>query len=102
MLEIHKEKIRLSQGDHVTMKMVTKFNGEEYALQHGDVVEFTISKQDIEIINKTFTSNLIVLTANETAKLKPGKYRYDIKMHFNEGVDIALTYPHDLEVVERL
>ena len=102
MLEINKEKIRLSKGDHITIRLTTKLNGEDYQLQHGDRLEFTISKQDVDIIKKTFTSNLLVFTSEETNRLQSGKYRYDIRLYFKEGIDIALTYPNELEVIEGL
>ncbi len=101
MLKIDNNKITLTRGDTLTLKLtLTNTDGTEYAPESGDSLRFAISEgyedsayyalkyeQVIPIDTLSFT-----MLASETKKLEYKEYNYDIELtHADETVDTIIS-----------
>ena len=86
MLNIYEDNtIDLTRGDTCAIIVtIYDLNGDEYELQTGDVLLFTMKinceTQDI-VVQKDITSDSIIsLTHNDTKSLAYGSYVYDVQL----------------------
>ncbi|WP_305178742.1 hypothetical protein [Faecalibaculum rodentium] len=86
MLKVEGTTIRLTQGDSARIGItITTKSGEAYVPATGDVIHFYL-KQNIKAAQTTIDKEVstavmqLELTADETKKLVPGQYVYDLEL----------------------
>lgn len=98
MIIIEGTHISLVRGDSATIKLTIKdkSTNQEYVLGDGDVVRFSVKKEicsnDI-LIQKTFESNEIVISYEDTKDLSFGDYVYDVELQFIDGQRDTIIRP---------
>lgn len=100
--------IRLTRGDtaRLTVPITNKANGEEYRMQSGDILYFTIKKsaKDAEpLVQKSTTgSNVIRIEPSDTKSLSFNKYKYDVQLTMASGDIYTVIEPSIFEVMEEI
>lgn len=97
-VEIDGNKITMTRGDTLRVKVGIKVDGEEYAPVLEDVVRFALKHsklnaagteyEDAEpLVSKTIPNETLVLELepNDTKALGFGKYDYDVEITFGDG-----------------
>ena len=76
--------ILITRGDTATIDISIKDEtGQEYTLQAGDVLLFSVKRLPIAsnpVIEKSFTNKQLILTSAVTDSLSFGTYKYDITL----------------------
>ena len=90
--EIKNNIIKLTQGDSLTTKVsITSPDGTtEYVPSNEDQIRFALKKEYTDkkaLIVKTIPNDTLILRleSEDTKKLSPGEYRYDIQITLSDG-----------------
>lgn len=97
----NKQNIFLTRGDTAIIDLTLKQPFppyEEYTLQEGDIVKFTVRKcvknpEEEIVIEKTFADNQIIINPEDTNNLDYGEYVFDVQLTFAEGaINTVIPY----------
>lgn len=84
-------RIKITRGDKgfLTVTPRTQDTGEEYEMQAGDTLVLAVKRfysDDECVIRKSLVgANTFIITPEDTAGLKVGEYKYDIKLITADG-----------------
>ncbi len=98
MLEIVQNTIKLTRGDSVSFSVSMRNGEEEYELQEGDFLTFTVRKNvyaSEKLIEKVLTTSIIDIVPADTKLLPFGDYVYDVELTFQNG-DVNTIIPPSL------
>lgn len=105
MFRIENENIYITRGDSAGFS-VKIYNGtEEYTLQEGDLLTFTVRRNvysPIKVIEKELTDAEIELAPADTNGLPFGNYVYDIQLTFANGDINTIIPPSLFQVMEEV
>ena len=106
MLEVTKNKIKLTRGDTGIFNVHVKdADNEDYELQEGDVLRFTLRKTpksgDV-FIQKVVTGAEIVISPEDTQKMTFGTYYYDLELTKSDGTVDTIIPPMTFELLEEV
>lgn len=98
MVEIKKNKITMTRGDTLRLKIGMTVDGDEYTPQEGDVIRFAAKQDKLNnnrtdyydgepLIFVTIPNDTLVLELQpeDTKELWFGTYAYDIQITFADG-----------------
>lgn len=89
MVNIVNNSITLTRGDTCVLKLnVVDVRGENYTLQSGDKLTFTLRKKVSSVatlLEKTLEENILSLNPSDTLTLDFGDYVYDIVLKTATG-----------------
>lgn len=90
MISVNSNNIRISRGNTAYIDISVKVNGEDYELQSGDKVIFTVKKTPSKsadiVFQKVIDGRLeIKILPSDTADLLPAKYYYDVALQTSGG-----------------
>lgn len=98
MFRIENDNIYLTRGDTAGFSIVLFDGIEEYEMQDGDTLTFTVRKNvyspDI-LIQKVVTENEFAFSPRDTQGYPFGNYVYDVQLNFANG-DINTVIPPSL------
>lgn len=83
--------IRLTQGDSLVTKVsITDADGNEYIPSEEDKIRFALkkdytSKKILIVKDIPYDTLILRLDSEDTGKLEPGEYRYDIEITLSDG-----------------
>ena len=101
MLKIINNTICLCRGDDCALRLTLARDGNAYALQEGDSVEFATSfgfTKTAGYAGDAFAD--VIFSSADTATVEAGKYTYTITLHYADGTQTALTVPQPMIVME--
>lgn len=107
MLYIEGNTIRLTRGDtaYLTFPMTT-LEGEEYVVQKGDTLRFTVRKfidDENFMLQKVITGgNLIHIEPGDTAGLAFGLYKYDVELTTSSGDVFTIIDTSTFEILSEV
>lgn len=105
MFRIENDKIYLTRGDSAGFSVKLYDGEEEYELQPGDQLTFTVRKTVYSpeiVIQKTLTDIEVPIFPSDTNNLSFGDYVYDVQLNFANG-DINTVIPPSLfQVMEEV
>lgn len=82
--------ILLIRGDSIPgiSILVLKENGEEYVMQQGDELKFTMKKKTEDrapVLQKTIENGQLFIDPEDTELLECGVYRYDVQLTYTRN-----------------
>ena len=101
MLKIINNTICLCRGDDCALRVELLKDGNAYALQEGDSVEFATSfgfKKTAGYAGDVFAD--VIFSSADTVNVEAGKYIYTITLHYADGTQMALTVPQPMIIME--
>ena len=102
MVKIQGTTIIMTRGDTATIDLSIKDdNKEEYELEDGDVVVFSVKKNlsdEKYLMKKTFDEKQIVIESDDTKDLSFGEYLYDVELTFSDGKVATIITPSTLKL----
>ena len=78
----------MTRGDTESLRITVYRDGEEYALQDGDKLVFTLKQSVFSkniLLQKNFIDNEIKIEHEDTKDLNYGTYYYDVQLTFANG-----------------
>lgn len=106
MVNVSNNNIYITRGDSADIQIsITESTGEEYTLQDGDTVTFTVKKtvNDTDaVISKNITDGNLHLSPDDTAGLDYGAYVYDCQLTTSDGRVCTFITPHRFQVLEEV
>ena len=98
MVEVNGNKITMTRGDTLRIKVDITVDGETYEPVNGDVVRFALKHDSLNSTKTEFTDTeplvlktipnetlVLELEPEDTKSLGFGKYAYDIQITFEDG-----------------
>ena len=105
MFKIENESIYLTRGDSAGFS-IALFDGEqEYQLQEGDFLTFTVRKNVYapeKVIQKVLDGNQVELLPSDTSGLSFGNYVYDVQLTFANGDINTIIPPSLFQIMEEV
>lgn len=109
MVEIRYDKIsrtntiKLTRGDDITLAIVLiDQNGNEYDLQEGDELIFSVKKdfrsKETVLCKHIYTKQLLI-SHEDTVGLDFGNYIYDVQLHFSSGQIFTVISPSKMIIL---
>ena len=101
MLKIINNTICLCRGDDCALRLALAKDGNAYALQEGDKVEFATSfgfTKTAGYAGDVFAD--VIFSSADTANVEAGNYTYTITLHYADGTHTALTVPQPMILME--
>ena len=98
--------ISITRGDTLNLEIkLTDQNGDDYVLQEGDELVFTLKKdvytQEI-LLQKNISRNRLTITHIETQTMKYGKYVYDVQLTQSNGDVTTVIKPSKFIITEEV
>lgn len=90
--------IKLTRGDSMSTKVtITDADGNEYVPIEDDTIRFALKRENDKkvLIQKEIPYDTLILRleSEDTKKLEPGDYRYDVQITLSDGtVDTFITW----------
>lgn len=106
MVNVNNNNIYITRGDSADIEIsITESTGEEYTLQDGDTITFTVKKSTRAtdaVISKQITDWYVHLAPVDTANLDYGVYVYDCQLTTSDGRVCTFITPHIFKVLEEV
>ncbi len=98
--------ISITRGDTLNLEIkLTDQNGDDYVLQEGDELVFTLKKdvytQEI-LLQKNISGNRLTITHIETQTMKYGTYVYDVQLTQSNGDVTTVIKPSKFIITEEV
>ena len=96
MVWVKNNEIHLTKGDTARFKidMARFYNNAStpYTMVEGDKLIFSMRTENIVSLSKEFNTNTITINPNDTKKLAPGLYKYEVELHHDGDVFTVVAW----------
>ena len=102
-MKIENGNIKLKRGESFAVRVGVKIDGTPYEVKRADRIRMTVKRSMLEteapvLERTTIGGDIIKIRSDDTSRLRPGKYRYEVCLIESDGAHHIVVDPHDFEI----